>query len=117
MIVNTNVSASWHSGVGEGRAITPPLLLWRSVIVRAIQDALGLNIHAWGRQRKRIIRDAKSWFDVKDSHFCEVCDYSNFEPFFIVNLFKKLVKANSKKSLMHSNLNQVLIHYLCTFYK
>ena len=116
MIVNTNVSASWHSGVGEGRAITPPLLLWRSVIVRAIQDALGLNIHAWGRQRKKIVQDAKSWFDIKDPHFCEVCDYSNFEPSFIVKIFKKLVKANTKKLFEHKNLNKFLTQYLCTFH-
>jgi hypothetical protein len=116
MIVNTNVSASWQSGIGEGRAITPPILLWRSVIVRAIMDALDLDIHAWGKQRKKIVQDATSWFDVKDPHFCEVCDYSNFEPFFIVNLFKKLVKANLKQALKHTNLNKFLIQYLCTFH-
>ena len=117
MIYNNNTPSLWSDGRGEGRAITPPILMWRSVIVRAIMDALDIDIHAWGKQRKKIVQDATSWFDVKDSHFCEVCDYSNFEPFFIVNLFKKLVKANNKKSLIHSNLNQVLIHYLCTFYK
>ena len=116
MIVNSNPSASWHEGVGEGRSITPHILLWRSVIVRAMQDALGLNIHAWGRQRKRIIQDATSWFNVNDTHFCEVCDHSNFEPSFIVKIFKKLVKANTKKSLNNKNLNHVLIQYLCTFH-
>jgi len=116
MIVNTNVSASWQSGVGEGRAITPPILLWRSVIVRAMMDALELDIHAWGKQRKKIVQDAKSWFNVKDSHFCEVCDHSNFEPFFIVNLFKKLVNANLRQALKHTNLNKFLIQYLCTFH-
>ena len=116
MIYNNNTPSLWSDGRGEGRAITPPILMWRSVIVRAIMDALDIDIHAWGRQRKRIIRDAKSWFDVKDPHFCEVCDYSNFEPSFIVKIFKKLVKANTKKLFEHKNLNKFLTQYLCTFH-
>jgi len=116
MIVNNNPSVSWYEGVGEGRSITPNIVLWRSVIARAMQDALGLNIHAWGRQRKRIIQDATSWFNVKDLHFCEVCDHSNFEPSFIVKIFKKLVIANDKTSLNDKNLNHVLTQYLCTFH-
>ena len=116
MILNKNIPTNWQSGMGEGRAITPHALLWRSVIVRAVMDALDIDIHAWGRQRKKIVQDAKSWFDIKDPHFCEVCDYSNFEPSFIVKIFKKLVKANTKKLFEHKNLNKFLTQYLCTFH-
>ena len=44
MILNSSINA----GQGEGRAITPDVLLYRSVIVRAIMDALDVDIHAWG---------------------------------------------------------------------
>ena len=57
MIVNNNTSASWYEGVGEGRSITPHILLWRSVIVRAIMDALDIDIHAWGKHRTKIVQD------------------------------------------------------------
>ena len=58
MILNNSTNA----GQGEGRAITPDVLLYRSVIVRAIMDALDVDIHAWGNKRKQIIQEAKSWF-------------------------------------------------------
>ena len=116
MIVNKNVPSTWINGKGEGSTITPPILLWRSVIVRAMLDALNLDIHAWGKQRKKIVQEAQSWFNTSDPQFCEVCDHSNFEPFFIVNLYKKLVKANIRKKLLHTNLNKFLTGYLCTFH-
>tara|TARA_Y100001951_G_C11111415_1_gene167703 strand:- start:222 stop:569 length:348 start_codon:yes stop_codon:yes gene_type:complete len=115
MILNKNTSALF-SGQGEGRAITPHILLWRSVIVRAIMDALDVDIHAWGKQRKDIVRDAKSWFNTKDTYFCDVCEHSNFEPSFIVNIFNKLTTANAKKLFKHKNLNKFLTHYLCSFH-
>ena len=45
MILNN--STTHNIGEGEGRAITPEVLLYRSVIVRAIMDALDIDIHAW----------------------------------------------------------------------
>ena len=116
MIYNNNAPALWSDGRGEGRAITPPILLWRSVIVRAIMDALDIDIHAWGKHRKKIVQDAQSWFNTNDTQFCEVCEHSNFEPSFIVQSFNKLKKANAKKLFKHKNLNKFLTHYLCSFH-
>ena len=115
MIYNNNTHNLW-SGQGEGRAITPHILLWRSVIVRAIMDALDVDIHAWGKHRIKIIKDAKSWFNTNDTYFCEVCEHSNFEPSFIVKIFNRLLKAKTKKLFEHKNLNKFLTQYLCNFY-
>ena len=57
MIQNRN-APSLFGGSGEGRTITPPILMWRSVIVRAIMDALDVDIHAWGKHRTKIVQDA-----------------------------------------------------------
>ena len=115
MLQNRN-AASIFGGTGEGRTITPHILLWRSVIVRAIMDALDVDIHAWGKHRVKIIKDAKSWFNTNDTHFCEVCEHSNFEPSFIVKTFNQLSKAKTKKLFEHKNLNKFLTQYLCSFH-
>jgi len=115
MIRNRN-AASIFGGIGEGRKITPHILLWRSVIVRAIMDALDVDIHAWGKHRVKIIKDAKSWFNTNDTHFCEVCEHSDFEPSFIVKTFNQLTKAKTKKLFEHKNLNKFLTNYLCSFH-
>ncbi len=116
MIYNNNTPSLWSDGRGEGRAITPPILMWRSVIVRAMMDALDVDIHAWGKHRTKIVQDAKSWFNTNDTQFCEVCEHSNFEPHFIVTSFNKLKKAKTKKLFEHKNLNKFLTQYLCSFH-
>jgi hypothetical protein len=113
MILNSSINA----GQGEGRAITPDVLLYRSVIVRAIMDALDVDIHAWGNKRKDIIQEARSWFSKTDSHFCEICDYANLEPTFIIRKFQQLDKANAKKLFKNKNLNKFLTHYICSFHQ
>tara|TARA_R100000458_G_C8097740_1_gene125738 strand:+ start:242 stop:595 length:354 start_codon:yes stop_codon:yes gene_type:complete len=113
MILNSSI----YAGQGEGRAITPDVLLYRSVIVRAIMDALDVDIHAWGKKRKDIIQEAKDWFSKTDSHFCEICDYANLEPTFIIRKFKQLEKANAKKLFRNKNLNKFLTHYICSFHQ
>ena len=110
-------SSSITSGQGEGRAITPDILLYRSVIVRAIMDALDVDIHAWGNARENIIQDARAWFSKTDSHFCEICDYANLEPTFIIRKFQQLDKANAKKLFKNKNLNKFLTHYICSFHQ
>ncbi len=113
MILNSSI----YAGQGEGRAITPDVLLYRSVIVRAIMDALDVDIHAWGNKRKDIIQEARSWFSKTDSHFCEICDYANLEPTFIIRKFQQLDKANAKKLFRNKNLNKFLTHYICSFHQ
>ena len=54
MIRNNNAPYIF-GGKGEGKKITPHILLWRSVIVRAVMDALDVDIHAWGKHRLKII--------------------------------------------------------------
>ena len=115
MIRNNNAPYIF-GGKGEGKTITPHLLLWRSVIVRAVMDALDVDIHAWGKHRIKIIKDARSWFNTNDPHFCEVCEHSDFEPSFIVKTFNQLSKAKTKKLFEHKNLNKFLTNYLCSFH-
>ena len=115
MIRNNNAPYIF-GGKGEGKTITPHILLWRSVIVRAVMDALDVDIHAWGKHRIKIIKDARSWFNPNDTHFCEVCEHSNFEPSFIVKTFNQLSKAKTKKLFEHKNLNKFLTNYLCSFH-
>ena len=115
MIRNSNAPYIF-GGKGEGKKITPHILLWRSVIVRAIMDALDVDIHAWGKHRIKIIKDARSWFNPNDPHFCEVCEHSDFEPSFIVKTFNQLSKAKTKKLFEHKNLNKFLTQYLCSFH-
>ena len=62
MILNRDTSSGINSGQGEGSAITSEVLLYRCVIVRAIMDALDVDIHAWGNARDNIIKDAKNGF-------------------------------------------------------
>ena len=115
MIRNNNAPYIF-GGKGEGKTITPHILLWRSVIVRAVMDALDVDIHAWGKHRIKIIKDARSWFNPNDTHFCEVCEHSDFEPSFIVKTFNQLTKAKTKKLFEHKNLNKFLTNYLCSFH-
>ena len=115
MIRNNNAPYIF-GGKGEGKTITPHILLWRSVIVRAVMDALDVDIHAWGKHRIKIIKDARSWFNTNDPHFCEVCEHSDFEPSFIVKTFNQLSKAKTKKLFEHKNLNKFLTNYLCSFH-
>ena len=115
MIRNNNAPYIF-GGKGEGKTITPHILLWRSVIVRAVMDALDVDIHAWGKHRIKIIKDARSWFNTNDPHFCEVCEHSDFEPSFIVKTFNQLSKAKTKKLFEHKNLNKFLTSYLCSFH-
>ena len=115
MIRNNNAPYIF-GGKGEGKTITPHILLWRSVIVRAVMDALDVDIHAWGKHRVKIINAAKSWFNTNDTHFCEVCEHSDFEPSFIVKTFNQLSKAKTKKLFEHKNLNKFLTNYLCSFH-
>ena len=115
MIRNSNAPYIF-GGKGEGKKITPHILLWRSVIVRAVMDALDVDIHAWGKHRLKIIKDARSWFNTNDTHFCEVCEHSDFEPSFIVKTFNQLTKAKTKKLFEHKNLNKFLTQYLCSFH-
>ena len=115
MIRNSNAPYIF-GGKGEGKKITPHILLWRSVIVRAIMDALDVDILAWGKHRIKIIKDARSWFNPNDTHFCEVCEHSDFEPSFIVKTFNQLTKAKTKKLFEHKNLNKFLTQYLCSFH-
>ena len=114
MILNSSIT---NAGQGEGRAITPDVLLYRSVIVRAMMDALDVDIHAWGNARENIIKDAKSWFSKTDSHFCEICDYANLEPTFIIRKLKQLHEANAKKLFKHKNIHKFLTHYICSFHQ
>ena len=62
MILNRDTSSGINAGQGEGSVITPEVLLYRCVIVRAIMDALDVDIHAWGNARDNIIKDAQDWF-------------------------------------------------------
>lgn len=117
MIRNGNSSMPlWNEGKGEGKTITPHILLWRSVIVRAIMDALDVDIHAWGKHRLQIVKTANAWFNINDEAFCEVCEHSDFEPSFIRKTFIKLKEANTKKLFAHKNLNKFLTNYLCSFH-
>ena len=115
MILNNDTAHNISQG--EGRAITSEVLLYRSVIVRAIMDALDIDIHEWGNRRKEIIQEAKAWFSKNDSHFCEICDYANLEPTFIIRKFKQLHEANAKKLFKHKNIHKFLTHYICTFHQ
>ena len=95
--------------------ITSELILWRSVIVRNILDALGMDIHAWGSSRVKIVDDAKAWFNKNNSDFNEVCDYANLQPYFIINIYHKVVEGNTNKKFDKKNLHKFLLEYLCTF--
>ena len=55
MILNRDTSSGINAGQGVGSAITPCVLLYRCVIVRAIMDALDVDNHAWGNARDNII--------------------------------------------------------------
>ena len=81
MVLNRDTPVGINSGQGEGSAITSEVLLYRCVIVRAMMDALDVDIHAWGNARDNIIKEAIDWFSMKDYHFCLVCDYANSRPF------------------------------------
>jgi|TARA_R110002012_G_scaffold253303_2_gene432300 hypothetical protein len=105
-----------NSGTGEGSTITPHILLFRSIIVRAIMDALDVDIHAWGRHRAIIVNEANAWFNLKDKEFCEVCDNSDLDPSFIIKTYKQLVEANAKNLFKNKNLNKFLTHHLCSFH-
>lgn len=95
--------------------LTSELILWRSVIVRTILDALGMDIHAGGSSRKKIVEDAKAWFNKSNSDFNEVCDYANLQPYFLIKMYNTIVESNDKKLFDKKNLHKFLLEYLCTF--
>ena len=95
--------------------ITPELMLWRSVIVRTVLDAMDVDIHAWGYARKLIVKEAKEWFDESNEEFDLVCDYANLKPYFVIKLYKRIKEKNNKKLFDNKNLNKFLLEYLCTF--
>ncbi len=115
MIQNSNTINSQMEGKGQGYYITPEILLWRSVIVRAMMDAIDIDIHAWGISRRRIVEDADAWFDTKDAYFVDVCSNANMSPHFVCRIFKKIQDANVKKLFKFKNLNKFLLEYMCTF--
>ena len=117
MILNRDTSSGINVGQGEGSAITSEVLLYRCVIVRAIMDALDVDIHAWGNARDNIIKDAIDWFSMKDYQFCLVCDYANLDPSFIIKKYTQLRDANAKKLFRGKNLNKFLTHYICSFHE
>ena len=117
MILNKDIPRSINSSQGEGSAITPCVLLYRCVIVRAIMDGLDVDIHAWGNARKNIINDAIAWFSLEDDQFKLVCDYANLAPSFIIKKFHQLKEANAKKLFRNKNLNKFLTHYICSFHE
>ena len=116
MILNKDIPRSINSSQGEGSAITPCVLLYRCVIVRAIMDGLDVDIHAWGNARKNVIKDAIAWFSLEDDQFKLVCDYANLAPSFIIKKFHQLKEANAKKLFRNKNLNKFLTHYICSFH-
>ena len=117
MILNKDIPLGINSSQGEGSAITPCVLLYRCVIVRAIMDGLDVDIHAWGNARKNIINDAIAWFSLEDDQFKLVCDYANLAPSFIIKKFHQLKEANAKKLFRNKNLNKFLTHYICSFHE
>ena len=117
MILNKELPAGINYSQGEGSAITPCVLMYRCVIVRAIMDALDVDIHAWGNARENIIKDAINWFSQEDYQFCLICDYANLDPSFIIKKFNQLKDANAKKLFRGKNLNKFLTHYICSFHE
>ena len=117
MILNKDIPRSINSSQGEGSAITPCVLLYRCVIVRAIMDGLDVDIHAWGNARKNVVKDAIAWFSIEDEQFKLVCDYANLAPSFIIKKFHQLKEANAKKLFRNKNLNKFLTHYICSFHE
>ena len=117
MILNKDIPLGINSSQGEGSAITPCVLLYRCVIVRAIMDGLDVDIHAWGNARKNVIKDAIAWFSLEDDQFKLVCDYANLAPSFIIKKFHQLQEANAKKLFRNKNLNKFLTHYICSFHE
>ena len=117
MILNSNTPFGNINSKGEGAVITPHVLLWRCVIVRAIMDGLDVDIHAWGNARENIVKDAIAWFSLKEPHFCLACDYANLEPSFIIKRFKQLQTANTNKKFHGKNLNKFLTHYICSIHE
>tara|TARA_R100000995_G_scaffold80107_1_gene51647 strand:- start:723 stop:1085 length:363 start_codon:yes stop_codon:yes gene_type:complete len=115
MIINTNTLNTYQDGKGEGYYITPEILLWRSVIVRAIMDALDIDIHAWGLSRRRIVEEANAWFNTKDPYFIDVCENANMSAYWVNVIFNKIKKANVKKLFKSKNLNKFLLDYICRF--
>ena len=95
MILNKEIPAGINYSQGEGSAITPCVLLYRCVIVRAIMDGLDVDIHAWGNARKNIIKEAIAWFSIQDEQFKLVCDYANLDPSFIIKKFHQLKEATN----------------------
>ena len=116
MILNRDIPSGINAGQGEGSAITPCVLLYRCVIVRAIMDGLDVDIHAWGNARENIIKEATNG-SLKDHHFCLICDYANLDPSFIIRKYKQLKDANAKKLFRGKNLNKFLTHYICSFHE
>ena len=117
MILNKDIPAGINYSQGEGSAITPCVLLYRCVIVRAIMDGLDVDIHAWGNARENIIKDAIAWFSLEDDQYKLVCDYANLDPSFIIKMFNQLKDANAKKLFRNKNLNKFLTHYICSFHE
>lgn len=95
--------------------LTPDLILWRSVIVRTILDALDIDIHDWGTGRLEIIKQGHLWFNTDNKDFNLVCDYANLQPYFVLKIYTKIVEKNGKKLFKGKNLNKFLLEYLCTF--
>jgi len=102
-------------GDSSGYQITPEILLWRSVLVRVILDALGVDIHAWGYVKKRIIEDSNAWFNKDNEDFILTCDYADLECDFVLRLIEKIKKNNAEKHFKNKNLNKFLLEYICSF--
>jgi hypothetical protein len=99
----------------SGYKVSPEILLWRSVIVRTILDSMGVDIHAWGYSRKRIIEDSIEWFHKSNQNFILVCDYADLEPDFVLRLKKKIQDKNALDCFKNKNLHKFILEYICTF--
>lgn len=99
----------------SGYKVSPEILLWRSVIVRTILDSMGVDIHAWGYARKRIIEDSIAWFNNNNEDFILVCDYADLEPDFVLRLKKKIESKKAIDAFKNKNLHKFILEYICTF--
>jgi len=81
---------------------TPEEKLWKAVLYQGVFEALSFRHNALPLtdQEKKITR---TWINLENPDFIEVCEKAGFDPKFIFNKIKKVLTSNTLDSLVEIN--------------
>ena len=81
---------------------SPEEKLWKAVLYQGVFEALSFRHNAipLTDQEKKTTR---TWINLNNTDFKEVCENAGYDPIFIINKIKKVLNGNKLKGLIEIN--------------